>query len=98
MATRLLALRWFGLNEPTRPATDVVAPEELDLLRRLATERRRPLPLRPTVADVLIAVARLGGFITQNKVPGWQVLGRGWEQLQTILRDYRLAKGRVGEM
>ena len=98
VATRLLALRWFGRNEPTRPATDVVAPEELELLRLLAAERRRALPLRPTVADVMIAVARLGGFITQNKVPGWQVLGRGWEQLQTMLRVYRLAKAKEVEM
>ena len=76
----------------------MVAPEELELLRLLAAERRRALPLRPTVADVMIAVARLGGFITQNKVPGWQVLGRGWEQLQTMLRVYRLAKAKEVEM
>jgi hypothetical protein len=76
----------------------VVALEELELLRLLAAERRRALPLRPTVADVMLAVARLGGFITQNKVPGWQVLGRGWEQLQTMQRVYQLAKGKEEEI
>ena len=94
-ATRLLALRWMGRNEPERPATDVFSEEELDLLRLLEQQRRRTLPKHPTVADAMLAIARLGGFLTRNKIPGWQVLGRGFEDFQKMFKVYKLMRPEV---
>lgn len=98
MATRLLSLRWFGRNEPGRPATDVLTDTELSLLRRIEKKKRRTLPPEPTVADVMLAIARLGGFLTRNKIPGWLVLGRGFEDFRKMYEVYELMLGGGVEM
>jgi len=50
-------------------------------MRILRKKARDPFPQSPTVADVHFAIARLGGFLKHNQRPGWQVLGRGFEDL-----------------
>jgi hypothetical protein len=98
ISTRLLALRWLGRNEPERPASDVLDDDEIACLRVLERQKRRGLPRAPTVGDVLLAVARLGGFLTRNKVPGWQVLGRGFEDLAKMVAMFRAMQGGGMEM
>lgn len=93
IATRLLSIRWFARNEPDRPATDIITTAELECLRLIQTRRKRPLPKQPTVHDVLFAVARMGGFLKQNKSPGWQTLGRGFEEFQTMFDMFQLMNG-----
>lgn len=39
----------------------------------------------------MFAIARLGGFLKQNKVPGWQVLGRGLLRFNDMYRGYLIA-------
>jgi hypothetical protein len=96
IATRLLALRWFARNEPDRPATDVLSDEEIRCLRLLEKQKRRTLPKSPTVADVMLAIARLGGFLTRNGTPGWQILGRGFEDFQKMFSVYELMREKQG--
>lgn len=98
VATRLLALRWWGRNEPDRPATDVLDDDELACLRILEKQKRRRLPRRPTVGDALLAIARLGGFLRRNKTPGWQVIGRGFEDLSKMVELFRAMRGGGAEM
>ncbi len=98
VATRLLALRWNARNGPTQPASTILSDDEISCLRLLEKRKRRRLPARPTVADALLAIARLGGFLTQNKTPGWLVLGRGWEGFQKMFSVYDLMKGGAAEM
>lgn len=84
IASRLLNLRWLGRNASERPATEVFDAIELKVLRALDPDSKRSghgMPRRPTIGEAMMAVARLGGFIRQNKVAGWQVLGRGLERL-----------------
>jgi hypothetical protein len=95
---RLLALRWNARNEPTQPASTILSDAEISCLRLPEKRKRRRLPARPTVADALLAIARLGGFLTQNKTPGWLVLGRGWEGFQKMFSVYDLMKGGAAEM
>ena len=78
LAVRLLALRHQARSAPTDPATTLFSKTELAALRTLA---RSPLPRRPTVLDALHAVAKLGGHLPRNGVPGWLVLSRGLEKL-----------------
>ena len=98
IATRLLALRWWGRNEPDRPATEVLDDDEIACLRVLEKQKRRRLPRRPTVGEVLLAIARLGGFLTRNKTPGWQVIGRGFEDLSKTVELFRAMKRGGSEM
>ncbi len=54
---------------------------QLEILKEIA---RDPLPDNPTVADVLFAIARLGGFLKHNKSPGWQTIGNGFHELLSM--------------
>jgi hypothetical protein len=79
VAWQLLFLRSVARDQPTRPASDVLSTRQLHVLRLLLEHKH--LPANPTVADVASAIAKLGAHITSNGPPGWQVLGRGFEEL-----------------
>lgn len=89
IAWQLLVLRSEARERPTSPATAVLPPDEMQVLRRIA---RRPLPKGPTARDVYLAIAALGGHLKHNGEPGWQVLGRGYEKLLTITEGWRLRR------
>jgi hypothetical protein len=79
IACELLWLRSRARDDPDAPATEVLTPQQLKVLRLMGT---RPLPTKPTARDALWAVAGLGGHLKRNGEPGWLVLHRG---LQTLL-------------
>lgn len=83
VAWRLLQLRSMANTTPDAPASTILTTLQIMLLRKRG---RDPFPDNPTVADAHFAVARLGGFLKHNKNPGWQVLGRGMEEL-LIMED-----------
>jgi hypothetical protein len=89
IACHLLALRNEARRAPDAPATAVVSSDHIDVLRALG---RRKLPDAPTVRDVLLAVAALGGHIAYAGEPGWLTLTRGYEQLITLTRGWLAAK------
>lgn len=74
IACIVLALRSRARSDPTAPATDVLTPLQIRVLRHFAS---RPVPPRPTAEQVLFAVAGLGGHQKGNGPPGWKVLQRG---------------------
>ena len=78
IAWQLLLVRSAARDEPDRPGTDVLSPSQLTVLDLIA---RKPLPPTPTVGDVMSAIALLGAHSKGNGPPGWQVLGRGFEEL-----------------
>jgi len=80
VAWQLLVLRSTSRDEPDRPATDALTRTQLAVLRLIV--RAKPIPPDPTIADVARAIAELGGHIKSNGPPGWQVLGRGFEDLR----------------
>jgi hypothetical protein len=83
IAWRLLLLRTLERDKSDRPATDVVEPVLLEALAARLIDIREPkhLPQNPTVSDLMNGIARLGGHITSNGPPGWQVLWRGYQDL-----------------
>lgn len=86
IAWRLLHLTYVARHEPHAPAERVVTSEELTVLQAAAAEEVT------TVAQVVEAIARLGGRLPYVKhPPGIKVLWAGWLQLQAMLRGYRLA-------
>lgn len=78
IACELLALRSRARDSPDAPATDVLRPAQIEVMRRLG---RRKLSESPTVRDALLAVAGLGGHVKYNGEPGWMVLMRGMREL-----------------
>jgi hypothetical protein len=91
-AWKLLALRNLGRAPQQRPASYLLDAEMLLLLRALLEERRYKLPASPTVRDVMLGIAALGGHIKQNGDPGWIVLGRGFVRLLEAEVGWRLAR------
>jgi hypothetical protein len=92
MAWRLLVLRYLGRAASPLPVTRYVDAEQLHLLRKLLDRRRYHLPPRPTIREVMLGIAALGGHITNNGAPGWLVLGRGLTRLLDAEVGWRLAR------
>jgi hypothetical protein len=59
----------------------------------LETMLHRKLASDPTTADALWAVAQLGGHIKRNGWPGWEVIGRGYEDLLMYEAGWCAARG-----
>jgi hypothetical protein len=83
IAWRLMVLRWLDRHTPDAPATTVLEPILIEALAARLRHIREPkaLPLQPTVADVMRAIARLGGHHKSNGNPGWQILWAGFQDL-----------------
>jgi hypothetical protein len=81
IAWQMLALRTLERAAPNAPASRVLTPPQLDLLRALPTTR---LPKSPTVRDALLVIARMGGHLRHNGAPGWQTLAIGFSQLRLL--------------
>jgi hypothetical protein len=92
VAWQLLLLRSTARDAPDEPATKVLSPKQINVLRLIA---QKPLPPAPSVAHVMAAIAALGAHIKSNGPPGWQVLGRGFEQLLRAedLHDRMISRG-----
>jgi hypothetical protein len=78
IACEVLWLRSVARHSSEAPASTVVTPLQLRVLRALS---HRPPPAKATVKQALIAVAALGGHIKGNGDPGWAVLSRGMAKL-----------------
>jgi hypothetical protein len=98
VAWQMLALRHQSRVTPDAPATTVISEQRLDVLQTIA---RKPLPKSPTVLDVFLAIAALGGHIARNGPPGWKTLRLGLEDLiraeeAIAAHEARRARGRSG--
>lgn len=89
VAWQLLMLRNLGRDQPDEPASSVLTPLQLQVLRAMA---KRKLPPNPTVKDAMLSIAGMGGHIKNNGAPGWQTLGRGFEDLAKYLAAWMAAK------
>jgi hypothetical protein len=88
IAVHLLLLRTCARDTPEVPATEVLTPLQLTVLRHLSHRR---MPENPTAAQALWALAAMGGHIANNGWPGWQVLGRAFVDLARAVRTWELA-------
>jgi hypothetical protein len=88
IAWTLLRLRAASRLPESVPASEILEPDEITVLRKLA---EKPLPPAPSATEAMLAIARLGGHLRSNGDPGWLVLGRGYEKLLATVAGYRLA-------
>jgi hypothetical protein len=94
IAWRLLRLRSTAKDEPDASASRVLSQRQIDVLNAVAEldngkRRRVRLPTKPTANDAIRAVAGLGGHLRSNGIPGWQVLGRGYDALLVLELGWR---------
>jgi hypothetical protein len=94
IAWRLLVLRTTARHEPSAPAQRVLDTVELKALRVMVPKVN--LPKHPTARQVMLAIARIGGHLKSNGEPGWLVLGRGLEELLTVVVGWRAAMKAMG--
>jgi hypothetical protein len=90
IAWHLLAIRTLARQGGDTPASAILDEVQLAVLRFLTPNYR--IPPHPTVRDVLLAIADIGGHIRQNGDPGWLVLGRGFEDFTKAEAVWRAAR------
>ncbi len=91
IAWKLLRLRTLARAETDTPATTVLTKLQIAILRK--HDVARLTAAAPTIRDAYLAIARLGAHIKNNGPPGWQVLARGFLQLQTLAEGAAIALG-----
>ena len=89
LAYALLLTRALARHPRTMPATELLSPTEIKVLRLVT---RKPLSEAPDVREALLAVAGLGGHLPSNGEPGWRILSRGWQRLRDYEAGFRLAR------
>ena len=92
VALRLLDLRELGRGFPDAPAACTGLDEFEQELLSLAVERELT-----TVAEVLLAVGRLGGHMNRRRdgMPGWITLWRGMKILRLLVKGAKLERARI---
>lgn len=94
LAWEMLRLRHLSRQKPDLPASRSFSLEDQQILRALLQEYKPDfvLPAQPTVREVLLGIARLGGHLKNNGEPGWITIGRGFDDLARARSVWRLAK------
>jgi hypothetical protein len=94
IAWRMMLLRALAERQPDAPATEVLSPVQIEVLRISLTKTK--LSENPSVKEVLFAIAALGGHLKHNGNPGWRTLLYGYEKLLTIEIGWRAALKKHG--
>jgi hypothetical protein len=93
IACELLWLRSRARTNPNAPATEVLTPVQIEVLRELGSKK---LSSNPTAEEALLAVAAMGGHLKRNGPPGWKVLHRGMVLLNTYEAGWSARGARDG--
>ena len=90
VAIQLLQLRDLARLDLEQPASEVIAPEVLEVVAALTGCTSEQM----TVQRFFSGVAGRGGYLgrTGDGPPGWKTLWRGWYDIQRILEGVRLAR------
>jgi hypothetical protein len=94
VAVRLVNTQWLARNRPDEP----VEPESFGATALKILSALDEAPKGGwTNRSVLIAVARLGGFLARKHdgMPGWQTIWRGWSQLMCMCQGVEILNERA---
>lgn len=89
VAYQLLLLRSEARRIPDAPAVGLLSTDHIDVLR---ARGRIKLSANPTMREIYLAIAALGGHIKYNGDPGWSTLGYGFAKLDTLTEGWIAAK------
>jgi hypothetical protein len=97
IAWRLLLLRALERQAPQTPAAEIIDDTLLEALaaRLKHIKEPKPLPLNPTIADVMKGIARLGGHHKSNGPPGWALLWHGLQDWLSYAAGFIAGKFRI---
>jgi hypothetical protein len=93
VAWRLFMITLIARTNPSLPCSVLLSKLEWTVLE-VKSSRSGNLPATPpSIADVLISIAKLGGYLARNAdgPPGNLALWRGWKRLQDIAEGWSLA-------
>ena len=84
VAWRIFWMTHLKRTNPKAPATTILTLNELRTLIAIDTGDANPTSLELTVAQTVVAIAKLGGFLARkhDKNPGNTSIWRGWSRLQ----------------
>ncbi|MDP8237223.1 MAG: IS4 family transposase [Candidatus Erginobacter occultus] len=91
IAWRIMLLTLLGREAPHLPATVMFTDIEIEVLKRYALKKKLNSPL--LMGEAVILVGRLGGYLGRGKdpPPGYEVLWKGYSDLQTMCMGFELA-------
>lgn len=86
IAWRLMWMTYIARHNPEAPCTTILAPPEWQALYAYTHKTTLPPAQVPTVADAILWIARLGGYLARRRdgPPGVTVIWRGWQRLSDI--------------
>ena len=91
VAVRLVNTQWLARNRPDEP----VEPESFGTTALEILSAKYETPQGGwTNRSVLVAVARLGGFLARKNdgLPGWQTIWRGWHKILWMCEGIEILK------
>lgn len=88
IAWALLRLRSLARDYPDLEASSALKPLEITVLHRMKLLEADTVP---TMRQALMAIAKLGGHLKHNGEPGWNVLGRGYQELVAMAAGFALS-------
>jgi hypothetical protein len=74
-----LAMRVLARADARIPAASLFDAQDVAVIRFLADRRKHPLSPQPTMSEVMLAFAAIGGHLKRNGEPGWMTIGRGYD-------------------
>jgi hypothetical protein len=91
LAARALRLARLARSEPHRPSTDEFSQDEIDAILLLRTRSKPGERSSPTLSEVVLLLAELGGYDRYSKKPaGATVVGRGLERIAPLVQGLAL--------
>ena len=93
VAWRLFMITLVARTNPATPCSTLLADHEWKVLF-LKANKNKPLPPKPPpIGDVVIWVAKLGGYLARRSdgPPGTITLWRGWKRLADLTEGWNLA-------
>lgn len=93
VAWRLFMITLIARTDPDTPCTNFLAHDEWQVLFRKTHNNQSPPTKPPPAADVVIWIAKLGGFLARkgDGPPGTTTLWRGWKRLADLTEGWNLA-------
>ena len=94
VAWRLFMITLIARTEPDTPCTEFLSDPEWTVLYRTVNKAKSLPEKAPTIGEVVVWIARLGGFLARKSdgMPGTLTLWRGWKRLTDLTEGWNLAR------
>jgi hypothetical protein len=92
VAWKLLLMRSLARTKADESACYVLTQTQIKVIK--ACSRRKVGEIK-TIKDALYAVAGMGGHIPNNGIPGWKVLGRGYQKILLLEEGWLAHEGKM---